>query len=74
MTGGKDTCCSLCHGEVGPDIDGRVMCYGCGPIERIPPEQRKTIARERAPAEPFEPVPGLKTAAPSVGPSGPRPV
>lgn len=23
--------CSLCGGEIGPDVTGRPMCYGCGP-------------------------------------------
>ena len=40
MSYGKETVCSICHGEVGPDINGRIMCYGCGPQELLPPEQR----------------------------------
>jgi hypothetical protein len=28
--------CHLCGSEVGPDITGRPMCYGCGPKEMIP--------------------------------------
>ena len=40
MTNGKDTVCSICHGEIGPDVYGRIMCYGCGPYELLPHERR----------------------------------
>jgi alcohol dehydrogenase len=40
MTYGKETVCSICHGEVGPDVNGRIMCYGCGPDELLPQEKR----------------------------------
>lgn len=40
MSYGKDTVCSVCHGEIGPDVEGRIMCYGCGPDELLPPERR----------------------------------
>lgn len=38
------TKCGLCSGEVGPDITGRPMCYGCGPAEMAPKEKRREPA------------------------------
>ena len=51
MTYGKDTVCSICHGEIGPDINGRIMCYGCGPDDLLPPERRN-----RRPAQSVRPA------------------
>lgn len=33
--------CTLCGGEIGPDITGRPMCYGCGPRNMAPTEKRR---------------------------------
>jgi len=49
MSMAKDTACSSCHGELGPDIHGCIMCYGCGPEELLPPERRHLAAPERGP-------------------------
>ena len=32
--------CAICGGELGPDITGRLMCYGCGPVDRLPREAK----------------------------------
>lgn len=56
MTLGKETVCSLCHGEIGPDIYGRAMCYGCGPEDLKPPEIRKRqVEPEKPRPQPMRP-------------------
>lgn len=49
MTTAKETVCSSCHGELGPDINGCIMCYGCGPAELVPPGRGLNASKE-APA------------------------
>jgi hypothetical protein len=48
--------CGLCGGEIGPDVSGLPMCYGCGPAEMDPPEKRREppLSQLRAATERME--------------------
>lgn len=57
-------CCWRCGGIIGPDITGRSMCYGCGPVDMMPLDERNKrrgwppeIALPKA-----EPIRGLDNA------------